>query len=111
MLVLGRLTDQRVKHTYYDASKSAVKLSTEILTLHNAAPRSSVDFGHITREDFHQTLSKRQTTPEEVKEDKEDDTFNFHSNGTFSLNTSFPTRVTLYPLNLPITVGGGGVAR
>lgn len=68
-----------------------------------------MDFGHTTREDFHRTLTKRQTTAEEIKEDKDDDTLNFRSNGTITLDTSFPARVTLYPLDLipiPITVDG-----
>lgn len=70
-----------------------------------------MDFGHIPRDNFLKTLSRRQTTAEEIAEDKADDTLNFHENGTISLDTSFPARVTLYPLDLPSVDIAGSVPR
>lgn len=102
------LIKKRVTNTHCNASTSTVELSAEPLSFHDAAKRLSVDFGHTTRENFHRDLIKRQSTSKEVEDDEEDDTFNFRSNGTISLDTSFPPRITLYPIDLPVAVAGVG---
>lgn len=103
---------KRITNSHCDASDSTIELDAEPLSLLDAATRVSVDFGHITRDSFLKTLSRRQTTAEEIEEDQSDDTLNFHENGTISLDTSFPPRVILYPLDLPNVVDvAGSVAR
>lgn len=96
---------------YWNALESTVEFSAEPLAFRDAGRRMSVDFGHISRESFHKTLTKRQTTASEIADDKEDDTLNLHVNSTISLKTDLPTRAILWPplgSSIPVDVGNSG---
>lgn len=94
-----------------DRLLSTVEFFAEPLVLLDAARRISVDFGHIPQEQFHRTLTKRQTTAEEIAEDQDDDTLNFHLDSTISLKTDLPPRITLPVseiIEIASSVGGNG---
>lgn len=101
------MIDNRVKKIHWNPLGSTVEFLAKPLPLPDAAKRISVDFGHITRENFHETLTKRQTTPQDIADDKKDTTTNFHPNSTISLDTTFSPREVLWPLSSDVELDGG----